>query len=44
MKNWKCGKVESAEEWEKFRDIVMESTNDVCGMTRVAGQRRRESE
>ena len=29
------------EEWEKFRDIVMECTNDVCGMTRVDGQRRK---
>ena len=27
------------EEWEKFRDIVMECTNDVCGMRRVGGQR-----
>ena len=31
-------------EWEKFRDIVMECTNDVCGMRRVDGQRREESE
>ena len=31
-------------EWEKFRDIVMECTNDVCGMRRVDGQRRRWSE
>ena len=31
----KCGEVESVEEWEKFRDIVMECTNDVCGMRRV---------
>ena len=27
-------------EWEKFRDIVMGCTNDVCGMRRVGGQRR----
>ena len=27
-------------EFEKFRDIVMEYTNDVCGMSRVDGQRR----
>ena len=28
-------------EWEKFRDIVTECTNDVCGMRRVGGQRER---
>ena len=28
-------------EWEKFRNIVMECTNDVCGMRRVGGQRKR---
>ena len=28
---WRDGEVESVEkEWEKFRDIVMEYTNDVC--------------
>ena len=32
------------EEWEKFRDIVMECTNDVCGMRHVVGQRRKGSE
>ena len=26
-------------EWEKFRDMVMECTNDVCDMRRVGGQR-----
>ena len=31
-------------EWEKFRDIVMECTNVVCGMRRVGGQRRKGSE
>ena len=31
-------------EWDKFRDIVMECTNDVCGMRRVGRQRRKESE
>ena len=34
-------------DWEKFRDIVMECTNDVndvCGMRRVGGQRRKGSE
>ena len=31
-------------EWEKFRDMVMERTNDVCGMRRVGGQRRKGSE
>ena len=36
---WRGGEVESAEkEWEKFRDIVMECTNDVCGMRHVGGQ------
>ena len=30
---WRGGEVESVEkEWEKFRDMVMECTNDVCGM------------
>ena len=28
-------------EWEKFRDIVMECTNNVCGTRRVGGQRRK---
>ena len=42
---WRGGEVDSAEkEWEKFRDIVMECTNDVCGMRRVGGQRRKGSE
>ena len=31
-------------EYEKFRDIVMECTHDVCGMRRVGGQRRKGSE
>ena len=31
-------------ESEKFRDIVMECTNDVCGMRRIGGQRRNGSE
>ena len=31
-------------EWEKFRDIVMECTNDVFGMRRVGWQRRKGSE
>ena len=31
-------------EWEKLRDMVMECTNDVCGMRRVLGQRRNGSE
>ena len=31
-------------EWEKFRDMVMECTNDICGMRRVGGQRRKGSE
>ena len=42
---WRGGEVESVEkEWEKFRDMVMECTNCVCGMRRVGGQRRKESE
>ena len=42
---WKGVEVESVEkEWEKFRDIVMECTNDVYGMRRVGGQRRNGSE
>ena len=42
---WRGGEVESVEqEWEKFRDIVMECTNDICGMKRVGGQRRKGSE
>ena len=37
--------VESVEkEWEKFRDTVMECSNDVCGMRRVGGQRRKRNE
>ena len=45
MENMKCGEVESVEkEWEKLRDMVMECTNDVCGMRRVGGQRRKGSE
>ena len=40
----KCGEVESVEEWEKFSDIVMECTNDVCGMRRVDVHRRNGSE
>ena len=31
-------------EWEKFRDMVIECTNEVCGMRRVGGQRRKGSE
>ena len=31
-------------EWEKFRDMVMQCTNEVCGMRRVGGQRRKGSE
>ena len=42
---WRDGEVESAEkECEKFRDMVMKCTNDVCGMRRVGGQRRKGSE
>ena len=31
-------------EWEKFRDIVMEITNDVCSMRCVGGQRKKGSD
>ena len=31
-------------EWEKFRNILIECTNDVSGMRRVCGQRRKGSE
>ena len=43
VENMKCGEVESVE-WEKFRDTVMECTNDVSGMRRAGGQRRKGSE
>ena len=37
---WRGEEVESVEkEWETFRDIVMECTNDVCGMRGVGEQR-----
>ena len=42
MERW--GGRECEKEWERFRDIVMECTNDVCGMRRVDGQRRKWSE
>ena len=41
---WRSGEVDSVEEWEKFRDMVIECTNDVCGTRRVGGQRRKGSE
>ena len=45
MQNTKCAEVwevESVEkEWEKFRDMVMECTNDICGMRRVGEPRKR---
>ena len=42
---WRGEEVESVEkEWEKFREIVMECTNDVCNMRHVGGQRRKRSE
>ena len=45
MENMERGEVKSVEkEWEKFRDIVREYTNDVCGVRRVGRQRRKESE
>ena len=41
---WRGGDVESVEkEWEKLRDIVMKCTNEVCGMRRVGGQRKKGS-
>ena len=42
---WRGDEVESVDkEWEKFRDMVMECTNDVCCMRRVGGQQRKGSE
>ena len=42
---WRGGEVKSVEkEWEKLKDMVMECTNDACGMRRVGGQRRKGSE
>ena len=42
---WRGGEVESAEkEYEKFRDIVMEYTNDICGMRCVGWQRGKGNE
>ena len=41
---WRGGEVESVEEWEKFRGIVIECNNDVCGMRSVGMQRRKGSE
>ena len=42
---WRGGELESVEkEWEKFKNIVMECINDVCGTRRVGGQRRNGSE
>ena len=39
------GEVKCVEkDWEKFRDMVMECTNDVCGMRHVGRQRRKGSE
>ena len=42
---WRDGEVESVEKkWEKFRDMVMECTNDMCSIRRVGGQKRKWSE
>ena len=42
---WRGGEVKSVEkEWEKFKGIVMECTNDVCGTRRVSGLKRKGSE
>ena len=42
---WRGEEVESVEkEREKFRDMVMKCTNDVRGMRRVGGKRRKGSE
>ena len=41
---WRGGEVKSVEkEWKKFRDIVMEFNNELCGMRRVGGQRKEKS-
>ena len=51
MRNWRKNKKNNLKynysvekEWEKFKDIVMECTNDVCGMRHVGGQRSNWSE
>ena len=42
---WSGGDVESVEtEWEMFRDIVKECINDVHGVRREGGQRKKGSE
>ena len=41
---WRGGEVASVKKWEKFKDIVMECSNDVCGMRRVGRHRRKGSE
>ena len=42
---WRGGEVMSMEnKWKKFRDIVMECTNDVCVMRHAGRQRRKGSE
>ena len=46
MEKMKFGEVRRPRVWRgsvKFSDIVMECTNDVCGMRRVSGQRRKGS-
>ena len=41
----RSGDVESVQKkWEKFRDKVKQSSNDVCGTRRVGRQRRKGSE
>ena len=42
---WRGGEVEIVKkEWEKFRDIIMECTNNVCGMRLESGQRKNGSQ
>ena len=45
MKSMKCGDVGRSRVWkkteEKLRHIVMECTNDVCGMRRVIDREER---
>ena len=40
MENMKCGEVESVGKVQRYGN----GANDVCGMRRVGGQRRKESE
>ena len=38
VENMKCGEVGRSRVWVKFRDMVIECTNDVCGRRCIGGQ------